>query len=44
MIFDPIFLMLAATPAGVRADDAKVIDVACGGHTSALVPAVGLWC
>ena len=44
MIFDTIFVMLAIAPAGVWADDAKVIDVACEGHTGTFVPAAGLWC
>ena len=44
VIFDTIFLMLAVAPAGVGADDAKVIDITCGGHTGTLVPAAVLWC
>lgn len=44
MIFDTIFLMLAVAPAGVWADDAKVIDVACEGHVAKFVPAAKLWC
>ena len=44
MIFNTIFVMLAVAPAEVRADDAKIIDVACGGHTGTFVPAAGLWC
>jgi hypothetical protein len=44
VIFDTIFVMLAVAAAGVLADDVKVIDVACGGHTGTLVPAAGLWC
>jgi hypothetical protein len=44
VIFDTIVVMLAVAAAGVLADDAKVIDVACGGHTGTFVPAAGLWC
>jgi hypothetical protein len=44
VIFDTIFVMLAVAAAGVLADDVKVIDVACGGHTGTFVPAAGLWC
>ncbi len=44
MIFDTIFLMLAAAAARVWADDVKVIDVAFGDHVAKFVPAAKLWC